>query len=311
MPAQVTVSVPASTSNLGPGFDCLGMALALHNRLTISSVEDGLEVTIRGEGQGSLSTDDSNLVVRAARRLFEEIGRDPGGLRIQQENGIPVASGLGSSASAVVGGLLAANALAGKPLERPALLSLAMDMEGHPDNAVPALYGGLTLVIQDGQRLIVEPVEVPPMKLVVVLPKYRLSTADARAALPETVSMGDAIFNASRLAALVRALAAGDYERLGVATQDRLHQPYRLPLVPGMANAFEAALAAGASAVALSGAGPSVVALGPDGHEEIGRAAQEAFAASGLESRIWVLPVESLGARVIGEAPLASSHEVC
>jgi homoserine kinase len=300
MPEQVTVVVPASTSNLGPGFDCLGMALALHNRVTLIPEKEGLEVAIRGEGQGSLATDGTNLVVRAAKRLFKEIGGGPAGLRIEQENEIPVGSGLGSSAAAVLGGLLAANALAGAPLGRPELLALAAEMEGHPDNAVPALYGGLTLVIQDAQRLIVEPIEVPAMKVIVILPDYTLSTAEARAALPESVPIGDAIFNASRLAALVRALAAGDYERLQVVTQDRLHQPYRLPLIPGMVDAFEAALTAGASAVALSGAGPSVVVFGKDGHERFGRAARDAFAAAGLNSRSWVLPIESRGARVIG-----------
>ena len=132
MPAQVTVSVPASTSNLGPGFDCLGMALSMHNRVTLAPGEEGLEVTIRGEGQGSLATDGTDLVVRAARRLFEEIGRDPGGLRIVQENEIPVGMGLGSSGAAVVGGLLAANALAGGPLERPDLLALAKKPERNP-----------------------------------------------------------------------------------------------------------------------------------------------------------------------------------
>jgi homoserine kinase len=311
MPAQVTVAVPASTSNLGPGFDCLGMALALHNRVTMAPRKEGLQVTIRGEGQGSLATDSSNLVVRAAKRLFKEAGGDPGGLQIFQRNEIPVGSGLGSSAAAVLGGLLGANALAGKPLGRPELLSLAAEMEGHPDNAVPALYGGLTLVIQDGQQLIVEPIDVPAMKVVVVLPDYILSTAAARAALPERVLIEDAIFNASRLAALVRALAAGDYERLQVATQDRLHQPYRLPLIPGMPAAFEAATAAGASAVALSGAGPSVVAFGRERHEEIGRAVGAAFAAAGLDSRSWMLPIESRGARVIDDASFASTSDFC
>jgi homoserine kinase len=311
MREQVSVSVPASTSNLGPGFDCLGMALALHNRVTLAFKEAGLEVTVSGEGKGTLATDGTNLVVRAARRLFKEIGGEPGGLRIEQENGIPVGSGLGSSAAAVLGGLLAANALAGAPLERPELLALAAEMEGHPDNAVPALYGGLTLVIQDGQQLTVDVIEVPDMEVVVVLPDYVLSTSEARAALPKSVPIGDAIFNASRLAALVRALAAGDYDRLAMATQDRLHQPYRLPLIPGMADAFEAALAAGASAVALSGAGPSVVALGPDGHERIGQAVQAAFAAAGLGSRSWILPVEPQGARVLGDGPLAGNPEFC
>lgn len=311
MMAQVSVTVPASTSNLGPGFDCLGMALALHNRVTLASKEGGLEVTVRGEGQDTLATDGTNLVVRAASRLFREIGGEPGGLRVEQENGIPVGSGLGSSAAAVLGGLLAANALAGAPLAKPELLALAAEMEGHPDNAVPALYGGLTLVIQDGQRLIVESIDLPDMEVIVVLPDYALPTAEARAVLPKAVPIGDAIFNASRLAALVRALAAGDYDRLAVATQDRLHQPYRLPLIPGMADAFEAALAAGASAVALSGAGPSLVALSQDGHKEIGRAVQAAFVAAGLDSRSWILPVEPRGARVLGDDPLAGNPEFC
>ncbi|MCI0577199.1 MAG: homoserine kinase [Chloroflexi bacterium] len=298
MVRQVTVTVPATTANLGPGFDCLGLALGLYNRVTFVETAGGLEVVIRGEGAEPLPTDETNLVVRAAGRLFQVVGRRPAGLRVVQENDIPVGSGLGSSAAAALGGLLAANALVNAGLEREALLALATEIEGHPDNVAPALYGGLALVIQDEGRLLVESIPVPEMEVAIVLPAFELPTAEARAALPKQVPLADAVFNAGRVGLLVRALAAGDYGRLGMATQDRLHQPYRLPLVPGLAQAFAAARAAGAAAVALSGAGPSLVAFAPAGHQAIGEAAMAAFASAGLESRSWILPVDGVGCRV-------------
>lgn len=292
---MISVRVAATTANLGPGFDCLGMALTLYNEVVFEETAAGLSVTVEGEGAGWLPVDETNLVVRAAERLFERVGRRPAGLRVWQRNGIPAGSGLGSSAAAVVGGLVAANTLVDGGLAREELLALATEMEGHPDNVAPALYGGLTLVVQDNGRLLVEPIAVPPLQVVVVLPDFDLPTAAARAALPKQVPHGDAVFNAGRLGLLLRALAAGDFGRLAVAMQDRLHQPYRLPLVPGLSAAFEAGRAAGAAAVALSGAGPSVIAFAAEGHEAIGEAMAGAFAAAGLGSRRWVLGVERAG----------------
>jgi homoserine kinase len=286
-----TNTIPATTANLGPGFDCLGLALSLTNQVTVKIADAGLSIEVHGEGAESIATDETNLVFKSAERLFERVGRRPPGLQIIQNNQIPVSSGLGSSAAAVLAGLLAANTLLGFPLTDTKLLTLATDIEGHPDNVTPAFYGGLTLSLFDGEDLIVDHIPVPDMTVVVVLPVFDLLTIEARAALPAQVPLSDAVFNASRVGLLVRALGAGDYDRLRIAMQDRLHQPYRMSLIPGMQTVFNEALEAGAAGVVLSGAGPSVVAFAPDNHEAIEKAMKEAFSAVGLESRSWILPI--------------------
>jgi len=240
-------------------------------------------------------------MVQALCHLFERVGYRPGGLWLEQENGIPVGAGLGSSAAAILGGLLAANALIGNPLRREEILEMATRLEGHPDNAASSLYGGLVLVIDDKGRLVVDKVAIPEMRVVVVLPDYALPTVQARAALPRQVPVADAVFNSGRLAMLIRALESGDYERLGAAMEDRLHQPYRVPLIPGMAQAFRAARAAGAAAATLSGAGPGIVAFAPDNHKLIAGAIVRAFAAEGLASRTWILPIDRTGSIVAAE----------
>jgi homoserine kinase len=295
---HVTVTVPATTANLGPGFDCLGLALAMYNKVTLAEAGRGLAVDVEGEGRDLLPRDQHNLVARAAESVFARVGRHPPGLHIHQHNLIPVGSGLGSSAAATLAGIVAADRLIQGNLSSEELLQLAVALEGHPDNVVPAFHGGLTLVNLDDDGLHVEPIIIPLMWLVIVLPDFELPTARARAALPRQVPLEDAVFNASRVALLVRALEAGDYDKLRIAMQDRLHQDYRLPLIPGMSQAFAAALDAGASTVALSGAGPGVAAYAPHRHEAIRQAMKAAFAAAGLESRSWILPVDNQGCRV-------------
>ena len=292
----VTVSVPATTANLGPGFDCLGLALTLYQRVTMTALAvPALEISARGEDAEKIPTDASNLVLQSAELVFTRLGRRPPGLRIEQENEIPIGSGLGSSSSAVLAGMFGANALLGTPLTQAEILQMATDLEGHPDNVAPAVHGGLILGVQGPEGLIVEPITVPPLQVVVVLPAVMLLTSEARAALPREVPLQDAIFNSSRVALLVRALAAGQLDKLAVAMDDRLHQPYRLPLIPGLAEAFAAARAAGAAGVAISGAGPSIIAFAAQGHQAIGEAAAAAFAAQGLPSRMWLLKVDTRG----------------
>ena len=298
MALRVTVSVPATTANLGPGFDCLGLALNLCNRITFSDAAIGLNVESIGEGAKALPRDGNNLVLRAARSVFDEVGRRPAGLSVMLENRIPVGSGLGSSAAAVVGGMLAANAILGRPLSREELLELAVDMEGHPDNVTPALYGGLTISLATESGLIVERVPLADLEAVVVLPDHSLSTLAARNALPRQVPLTDAVFNLGRVGVLVRALESGDYERLGVAMDDRLHQPYRLPLIPGIEDAFKAGRDAGAAAVVLSGAGPSAIAFAPGGHDRIAAAMTDAFTSQGVGCRSWILSARSSGSSV-------------
>lgn len=296
---SVTVTLPATSANLGPGFDCLGLALALYNRITLAAVAaPGLQIRVAGVDAHKVLTDESNLVYQSARTIFDKAGQRPSGLHIQQQNGIPVGSGLGSSSTAVLGGMLAANELVGRPFTQAQILDFAAAAEGHPDNVAPALYGGLVLGISHEGGLHIERYALPELEVVVVLPDFHLLTSQARAALPAQVSRQDAIFNAARTPLLIRALQTADFAALAIAMQDRLHQPYRIPLIPGMAAAFAAARDAGAAAVALSGAGPSLIAFAPDGHRQIEAAVTAVFAAAGLRCRSWVLPPSHQGARI-------------
>ncbi len=297
---MIRVTVPATSANLGPGFDCLGLALSLRNSFEFTPRPAGYRFEISGEGEGIIPPNASNLVIRAARLLCRHIGRELPGLAIRQHSLVPVASGLGSSSTAVIAGLLGTNALFDEPLSRAEILALATEMEGHPDNVAPALYGGLVLVpaVEPGEPQIAERIAVPPLEVVVVLRDFEVLSSSARAALPAVVPRADAIFNLGRVPLVIRALEQGDYDKLAAAMADRLHQPYRMPLVPGLADAAAAARSAGAAAVAISGAGPSLIAFAPAGHEQIGRAICAAFAAAGLTSRLWQLTIDTAGSTV-------------
>jgi len=298
---KVTVSVPASTANLGAGFDCLALALNLRNVVELwdTGRGSGLEIDVEGEGEERLPLDASNLIYRAAERVFAAVGRRPGGLlRLHAVNGIPLGSGLGSSAASVVGGLAAANALVDGKLSREALLRMAYELEGHPDNAAAALFGGLTLVSAAGEELMVRALPAPAMRVSVCLPDLRLSTAEARAALPAQVPLADAVFNLGRALFTVQALTTNDEALLSWAVADRLHQPYRQKLIPGYATVAAEARKAGALAVALSGAGPSMVAFASARHAEIAAAMQAAFEVNGLRARTFVLPVDRQGVQI-------------
>jgi len=295
----VSVKIPATTANLGPGFDCLGLALGLYNVVTLTTVAEGLTITIEGEGEETLSKGSDNLVVKAAELVFEKTGKRPPGLIIHQQNQIPIGSGLGSSAAATLGGLIAANSLLDEPLTSDQVLQMATEIEKHPDNVAPAFFGGLTLINQEKNELFVDRIEIPKMWVIIVLPDFDFSTSSARAVLPDRVPFKDAIYNLARMGLLIRALEAGDYEKLFIAMRDKLHQNYRIPLIPGMRLAFSAAYQAGAKGVVLSGAGPSMAVFAPDDHEKIGFAIQSVFTQVGLKSRVWILPVDTRGCQIL------------
>ncbi len=295
---KIKVSVPATTANLGPGFDCLGLALDLHNTVAVESTDSGLHITVDGEGARRIPINTSNLVYRSIASLFEHVGEPLPGLSIHLSNAIPLMSGLGSSSAAIVGGLVAANALLGKPLTVDELLALAIEIEGHPDNVAPALLGGLIIVVNSGGRPIYRRIEPPALDVVVVVPEFRLATVEARAVLPDRVPLADAVFNLGRAALVVWGLSDADYELLASVMEDRLHQPYRTPLVPGLEDVFQAARRAGAAGVALSGAGPSVVAFAPDGHTAIAEAMRRVFAAYNLSARTLLLKTTTQGAQI-------------
>ncbi len=302
----VTVRVPATTANLGPGFDCLGLALDLWNEAVFSLEGDGLEICIEGEGVGRLPADRSNTIAYGfrhflrARRLPE-----PGGLKIICRNQIPTSSGLGSSASALLLGLLAANSLSGAGADTAELLGLAADIEGHADNAAAALYGGLVISLHDEQGWLVRSHPVPPVCCVIAIPAVNLPTHVARQALPRRVPREDAIFNLSRTPLVVEALLTGDLALLGRAVQDRLHQPYRFGLIPGATEAFAAAQAAGAPAVAMSGAGPSLIAFVEKDELQVAEAMAAAFEQAGSATRTLILQSSSQGAQVSSAADAA------
>lgn len=294
---RVRVRVPATSANLGPGFDALGLALALHNEVTIEEA-DRVSVTVEGEGSGRLDAGAKNVVARGAALAFEIAGRAFPGARLHCVNRIPLSRGLGSSAAAWVGGLLAANALMGEPLDRDGLLAAATRAEGHPDNVAAALLGGLTVSCVDGARVTAVGLPVPrEVEWVVLLPETESSTREARAVLPESVPRADAIFNVQRVSLLLAALGAGRTDLLELAMQDRLHQPYRRRLFPWMDAVASAGRGAGALGCVLSGAGPSLLAaVRPRGGEPVARAMEEALRAAGIAGRALHLPADPHGA---------------
>jgi len=293
---SIDVRVPATSANLGPGFDALGLALGLYNEIVYDEA-DGVTVAIEGEGAGRLDTGAANVVARAARMAYEAAGRRFPGAAIRCLNRIPPARGLGSSAAAWVGGLVAANAMLGSPLDRDALLALACRAEGHPDNVAAALLGGLTVSCVSGESVAAVSLRVPADLLwVVLVPKPESSTREARAVLPETVTRADAVFNLQRMGLLLAALASGRVDVLGVAMDDRLHQPQRQALFPWMDAVRRAALEAGALGCVLSGAGPSVLAAVRGATQPVARAMEQALTSVGVAGRALPLPVDTTGA---------------
>ena len=290
-PNLVTVRVPASTANLGPGFDCLGLALQMYNTVELAfSVSTEVEIT--GEGQGQLPQGPRNLVLRTAERLASEVGVAVPGWFLRQHNDIPLARGLGSSSAAIVGGLVAANHLLAAGLDNRKLLQIAAELEGHPDNVAPALYGGLTACCVEGGEVFCLRFPAPcELAVGVAIPRFELSTEHARAVLPEQVPFADAVFNVSRAACTLAALVSGAWEVLGTVMQDRLHQPYRAPLVAGLEEVIAAAQEAGACGTVLSGSGPTVVTFAEERRDAILEAMVETFARCNIEAvAFWTTP---------------------
>ena len=266
--STVTVEVPASSANLGAGYDCLGLALAMTNRIEVEVrvwSRGAIELTVDGEGRNELTEDRDNRFVRGLEATLRTARGDlPEGLgwRISMQNRIPLARGLGSSAAATVGGVLAGNALAGDTLPLQKLLNVAADVEGHPDNAAAALLGGFTVAAMDGGRVEAVRFDAPrDLRAVLFVPETRLSTTDMRAALPAKVPLADAVSNIGAVGLGVAGLATGRYDLLSFLTVDRLHEPYREKVFPGLRRLVDAAREAGALGACLSGAGSTIIAF--------------------------------------------------
>ncbi len=263
MTTKATIRVPATTANLGAGFDCIGAALSLYNEFTLTTIAtESLTIAVRGLEAAKVNIDENNLAYQAFLRLYARIDRQPPVIQLEIELGVPLARGLGSSATAIVGGLLGANAIAGNPLSAAEVMQLAIDMEGHPDNVVPALLGGcrLAATARDGWAI----ADIPwhrSIVPVVAIPNFELSTSEARSVLPNEYSRADAIFNTAHLCLMVRGLETGNAEWLTAGSIDRIHQPYRQQLIPGYSDVERAVVAAGGYGMVISGAGPTLLAL--------------------------------------------------
>jgi homoserine kinase len=257
------IRVPATTANLGAGFDCIGAALSMYNEFTFTPIEtDSLVIAVQGLEAARVNTDATNLAYQAFLKLYSRIDRTPPVIQLEIKLGVPLARGLGSSATAIVGGLLGANILAGNPLSPAEIMQLAIDMEGHPDNVVPALIGGCRLAATSASSWAIADIPWHSSIIpVVAIPNFELSTEEARSVLPTEYSRADAIFNTAHLGLMIRGLETGNADWLTAGLVDRIHQPYRQKLIPGYTDVEQAVIAAGGYGMVISGAGPTLLAL--------------------------------------------------
>lgn len=288
------VKVPASTANLGPGFDTLGMALSLYAWIEMEEASETV-FHLYGDEMNGVPRDKSNLLYQVAQMVFAEAGVSVPELSISMYSEIPLTRGLGSSASAIVGGMAAANAMIGSPLDNAKLFNMATLIEKHPDNVGASLFGGIITAVWDGERADYMRIEPPKdLEVLVVIPEFELETTKARTVLPTEISVKDAVYNISRTSLLTAALAAGRLDLIGRAMQDRLHQPYRAALVPGMEKLLAEAPQHGALGIALSGAGPTLLCL-VDQREsrknELEAFLKDTMQENGISARTcWLLP---------------------
>ncbi len=301
---KVLVEVPSTTANLGPGFDCLGAALDLKNIFAIKRIEGGgerFELIMESTEGNHLRGGPENLFYRAAHRVWETAEVEPFALEARVKLAVPPARGLGSSATAIVAGLVGANSLIDSPLSKEKLLELAIDIEGHPDNVVPSLIGGLCFTAKgaSGQWRIVRCEWDPSIKAVIAIPSLRLSTSEARRVMPKNIPIADAVTNLGAITLLLNGLRTGKADLISEGMHDRLHQPYRWKLIKGGLTVTEAAIQAGALGCAISGAGPSILALYKDETEGTGRrisqAMVKAWESEGVASRAPLLKLQTLG----------------
>ncbi len=306
---SIIVKVPATSANLGPGFDSLGLALDLWNEAEFIPTNDRkISLTIEGEGKDTLPLGANNAIIDAALQVYTLAGKSYRGMKIHCINRVPLGSGLGSSSAALLTGMLGANAILGEPFSREEILKLAIETEGHPDNVAPAMLGGLVASIIHESHVVSLRLTLTdhgaPICMTVVFPDFDFPTKQARLILPKQIELKDAIYNISRAVIVTEAFRLGDLGMLKEAMEDKLHQPYRIPLIPGAQAALDAAKQAGAAAVALSGAGPSLIAFSSKPDPVIGEAMQRAFESAGLPARIFQLKMSDHGA----EVGVRSSH---
>jgi homoserine kinase len=304
----VTIKVPATTANLGPGFDCIGAALTLYNQFSFTVLEsafaESCRITVSGLEAERVRTDKTNLAYQALTKVFQHLDLPQPAIQLEIQLGIPLSRGLGSSATAIAAGIIAGNYLAGSPLSSQALIKLAVEIEGHPDNIIPAILGGCRLAascgISDQEWAVCDVPWHSTVIPIVAIPDFELSTQEARKVLPLTYSRADAIFNTAHLGLLLRGLETGQEEWLRAALQDRMHQPYRQALIPGYKTVYTAAIAAEAYGMVISGAGPTLLALADIQHAQAVQSAMtNAWSSSGIPALVMALQLDSQGTQIL------------
>ncbi len=294
---MLRIVVPASTSNLGCGFDTFGLALDLYNEFIVEPAES-FSVHVEGEGEG-LPRDEKNLFIKAYKKGCDFLGVEPTPLRVLQRNSVPTGRGLGSSAIAIVGGIIACERIKKRSMSLEEKLKVALSLEPHPDNVLPALIGNFVVCASDDERIIFTKLDFPKeIKVVVAVPDFELSTQRAREVIKKDVSLQDAVKNIQRASLLVASICIGRYDLLREAVKDRLHQPYRAKLIPGFYSVVEEAYRMGALAVFLSGAGPSVASFCKENFHDVGMAMIEAFERERVKAKYVVLNVDTEGVKV-------------
>lgn len=294
---MIRIDVPATSANLGAGFDSLGIALTMHNKVWM---EEWDSVDISSVDSTKIPTDESNLIYWAASHLYETCGKKLPGLKILQENNIPMARGLGSSSACIVAGILGANRLLGSPFSQTDLINLAAKIEGHPDNTSPAISGGLVASAIEGER--VYSVSVPvsdKIRFAVLIPPFELKTEKARKVLPEKYSREDAVYNLSRSGLMTASLFSGNIENLRVAVQDRIHQPYRSSLIEHYDTVFRMSYELGSLGTYVSGAGPTIIAMVDAADKQFQENAVAHLEKRGIRDwQVELLSADSQGARI-------------
>ena len=295
---MVKVRVPATSANMGAGFDTLGIALNLYNRIEAEEIPSGLDIRVLNSAE-RIPLDERNLIYRAMNIVFDEVRYKPTGLLITQNSDIPMTRGLGSSSACIIGGMLAANVISGRRLPYSRIAELAAKMEGHPDNVGPALYGGFCVSLMTKHRTIVHSTKIRPhIKFAVMIPDYYVATRKSREVLPKTVPFEDAVFNISHASILQAALISGDTSQLKIGVQDRLHQPYRRSCIDGFDEIFKKTYDAGSLGTYLSGSGPTVLSFLDGNYNKFKSEMESFFEANSHQWTCKILDIDNVGAVV-------------
>ena len=295
---MIKLQIPATSANLGAGFDALGLALSFYNT---AEMEENDVIDIKSLDGTPIPQDEKNLIYVSVKDLYDVCGKPLKGLTLRQTNAIPMARGLGSSSACIIAGLVGANKMLGDPLTKDDLVDLAAQIEGHPDNTAPALLGGIVTAVFDGRKVHWVKQEVyTRLKFVAIIPDFELKTEKARACLPKEISHRDAVYNLSRAALFSASLLIGKFENLKTAADDRLHQPYRMELIRNVREVFDIAYTHGAYAVYISGAGPTVMAIADESNTYFAGKLQFSLENAGLGSwKVHELTIDNEGTKIL------------